>query len=321
MEKLFPGFYKIEVPLPDNPLKATNSYIIKGNQRDLIIDTGMDKEECLSSMLKALKELEIDLNRTDFFITHLHIDHLDLVIRLATSTSRVFLNKPDAEVLGNTEMWERLFDLTEKHGFPYEQFKKAMSGRSEERSKIKNTVEIVEVREGDVITVGDYRFYCLETPGHTWGHMCLYEEDWKILVSGDHILTDITPVILSWAHQNNPLKQYISSLDKVYELDIDMVLPGHRSFIYDCPQRIRELKEHHDRRLQEIRDILQHFNEGTAFEIASRMEWDLLQSWEKAPIMQKWFATGEAIAHLNYLEEKGNIKSKEKNGKIFFSLA
>jgi len=61
--------------------------------------------------------------------------------------------------------------------------------------------------------------------------MCLYEPDKKIFVSGDHILADITPNISTWNELANPLKEYLSSLDKVYPLDVSLVLPGHRSLI------------------------------------------------------------------------------------------
>ena len=58
--------------------------------------------------------------------------------------------------------------------------------------------------------------------------MCLYEPNKKILVSGDHILNNITPNIQLWSDRWNPLKEYLTSLDKVYEFDIELVLPGHR---------------------------------------------------------------------------------------------
>jgi hypothetical protein len=47
----------------------------------------------------------------------------------------------------------------------------------------------------------------------------------------------------------------------------------------------------------------------TAYEIASRMTWDIrCDSWEAFPLAQKWFATGEAISHLRYLKEEGRIE-------------
>jgi 2,4-dienoyl-CoA reductase (NADPH2) len=79
----------------------------------------------------------------------------------------------------------------------------------------------------------------------------------KILVAGDHILNDITPNIQLWSDERNPLEEYFASLDKVSELDIELVLPGHRSIFRNCRERIQELKQHHQKRLDEIISILE----------------------------------------------------------------
>jgi len=92
IEELLPDLYRVEVPLPRSPLKALNSYIIKGNGRFLIVDTGMNREECLIPMRSALEKLNIDLEKTDFFITHLHADHSGLVGKLSTDSSKVYFN-------------------------------------------------------------------------------------------------------------------------------------------------------------------------------------------------------------------------------------
>ena len=70
------------------------------------------------------------------------------------------------------------------------------------------------------MNVGDYRFEYVETPGHTKGHTCLYEPERKILVAGDHILLDITPNISLWNYEQDLLKEYMTSLDKVCKLDV-----------------------------------------------------------------------------------------------------
>jgi len=147
----------------------------------------------------------------------------------------------------------------------------------------------------------------VETPGHTKGHTCLYESAKKILIAGDHILNDITPNIQCWSDQENPLKSYLTSLDKVYKFEVDLVLPGHRRLFKNYIERIDELKQHHQRRADEVVSILSNGSK-TAFQVASEMTWDIkYESWQHFPAAQKWFATGEAIAHLRYLEEKGMI--------------
>jgi len=120
--------------------------------------------------------------------------------------------------------------------------------------------------------------------------------------------------------EQNPLQDYLSSLDKVNDIEIDLVLPGHRRRITDHRTRIAELKEHHERRLKEVLSILGD-DPRTAFQVASRMTWDLdCDSWEEFPRAQKWFATGEAIAHVRYLERKRFIVRKDEERMTAFTL-
>ena len=116
------------------------------------------------------------------------------------------------------------------------------------------------------------------------------------------------------------LKEYLESLDKVYQLDIELVLPGHREIFRNSKDRIQELKDHHQKRLDEIIAILRKGRKN-AFQIASRMIWDITyDSWDLFPVSQKWFATGEAISHLKFLEQKGIIYKQIMDQKVVYSL-
>ena len=135
-----------------------------------------------------------------------------------------------------------------------------------------------------------------------------------------HILNDITPNIQLWSDEWNPLKEYLASLDKVYEIDIELVLPGHRGIFENCKERIEELEKHHERRLDEIISILGKSNKN-AFQVASQMSWDIIcDSWDLFPVSQKWFATGEAISHLKYLEGIGKIQAEMRGRERVYSL-
>jgi glyoxylase-like metal-dependent hydrolase (beta-lactamase superfamily II) len=148
--------------------------------------------------------------------------------------------------------------------------------------------------------------------------MCLYEPNQKILVSGDHILFDITPNITSWPNMENTLDEYLKNLDKVYPLDVNLVLPGHRSIEKNHRQRILELKVHHRARADEILAALGQ-DTKTAYQIAPLVTWNVsYNSWEQFPTPQKFFATGEVIAHLKYLEGEGSLHSGLKDGQTFF---
>lgn len=326
IETVFPNFYKIEIPLPQSPLKATNSYLIRGRRRCLIVDTGMNRRACMTAMRSALDELRVDPDATDYFITHLHADHLGLVGDLAAKTSRIFFGKAEAALVqaiaGDAGgRVDRLFRFYLSNGFPEEELRKSVENHPGFRYGSKRRLDFSPIEEGGRIEAGDYRFDCVETPGHSPGHMCLYEPEKKILLSGDHILNDITPNITRWPELDNPLKAYFESLRKVYSFEVDLVLPGHRSAFADHRKRIGELQAHHRKRLAETSAALK-MGEKTAWETAPHLTWDIeAKSWEAFPSVQKWFAIGEVIAHLNYLVGEGSVRKRREGGIILYSLA
>jgi len=325
VDEILPNLYRAEIPLPRNPLKSLNSYMIKGDGRFLIVDTGFNREECIREMDSALQELGVDLEKTDFFITHLHADHLGLVGNLASDSSKVYFSEREASYMsvpkekGGTREDQAAVYLM--NGFPQDEMERAIGTHPGHLFGPQRRIEFTPLKEGDTIDIGDYSFTCIDTPGHTPGHMCLYESSKKILMSGDHILLDITPNICFWPQMDDALKEYLASLDKVYPMDVDLVLPGHRTIWNDHRKRIEELHAHHQGRLNEVLFALEE-GEKTAYEIAPCVSWDVnYKTWDLFPPAQKWFATGEVIAHITYLERIDMIKRQVKEGTILYSLA
>jgi len=320
IEEVGTHLYKIEIPLPRNPLKALNSYLVKSPERNLIIDTGWNQQECMDAMQAGLKELEIDIKKTDFFITHLHTDHLGLVANLVTDTSTIYFNQPEADRIKSGIFLDDLMNFARLNGFPEKELQQIPHAHPGFKFRSKGPLSFHILKEGDTLRVSDYVFHCVETPGHSKGHMCLYEPSKKIFVAGDHILDGITPTIALWSDEWNPLKEYLKSLDRVYQLDIELVLPGHREVFRNPKKRIQELKDHHQKRLDEIIAILRKGRKN-AFQVASRMTWDITyDSWDLFPVSQKWFATGEALSHLKYLEEQGVVRKEMRQNKRIYCL-
>ncbi|UCE54073.1 MAG: MBL fold metallo-hydrolase [Desulfobacterales bacterium] len=320
-DEILPNLFRIKIPLPESPLKYLNSYVIRDSQKNLIIDTGLNRKECLEAMQNGLQKLGVELKQSDIFITHLHADHFGLVSKLASDSSYIFFSRPEKELMESWEGFGAMIAYAGKNGFPENELKAALDKHPGAKYGSDWIPELKVLDDGDKITVGDHNFKCVATPGHTMGHICLYEPTKKVLVAGDHILIDITPNIQCWSDSQNPLKHYLASLDKVYNLEVDLVLPGHRRLIEDHHARINELKEHHKNRLNEVLDILKTPDQH-AFQIASQMTWDLAaENWDHFPVAQKWFATGEAISHLRYLEEEGKVRRKTDGQLTLFYLS
>jgi len=322
IEEIMSQLYRIEIPLPNSPLKYINSYLIKSGKRCLIIDTGMNRDECREAMTSSIQKLGVDLGQTDFYITHVHSDHVGLAGNMVTPTSKTYLNWKEIPVFDQvyTDIYRTsLFQSHSPHGFPKKTLEEALRAMPGFKFSPAKGVTFSGVEDGTSIETGSYTFQCVETPGHSMGHMCLYEPKRKLLISGDHILFDITPHIGLSLGLDNPLGCYLSSLERIDKLDIKLILPGHRRCGSDHHKRIEEIKAHHKLRLTEIVQSLSH-GEQTAYEITSQLTWDLnYPSWKHFPSLQKYLAVDETIAHLKYLEDLGQVQEWESGSRILFS--
>lgn len=310
--------YKLDIPLPNNPLKNLNSYIILGQERNLLIDTGFNTRVCFEAMMSELSILAVDLKQTDIFLTHMHADHVGLVSRLATDSSKIYMSAVDAAFLNSLDLpetQEYLISSNVSEGFPPEEFMRFVSNNAAKSMVTAKPLAYTGLSNGDALSYGGYQFTCLLTPGHTPGHMCLYESDMKLMFLGDHVLFGITPNIVRWPSFDNSLKQYLDSLRKIGSYDIAAALPAHRGVDGTVSERIISITEHHEMRLHEVAHIIRNCPGLTAYDIAGRMRWDIqCDSWADFPLIQKWFAVGEALAHIDFLLSEGEITLEEKDG-------
>ena len=318
IKEIYKDIYQIKVPLPRNPLREMNSYLIKGEKRHLLIDTGFNWPECKKAQLSAMDLLGVKWSDVDFFLTHVHGDHSGLVAALADKDASVYCSKIGLDFLNKSfedNYWEKAKAFYINNGFPEEKL-------TEPIFTIEDSFAIGEVnynfiKDGDKINVGEYSFICVSTPGHSPGHMCLYEPKQKLLVSGDHILDDITPNIAVHVNdRGNVLEDYLASLKITEQLKVDLVLPGHRSLIYDHKKRIREIQLHHKERLAETKNIVKD-RKLQAYNVAELMRWNV--GWDQLTKQQRTFALGEAIAHLDYLEQKGQVRFYQEGMKGFYT--
>lgn len=325
-EEVFPDIFRIEVPLPNNPLKSLNSYLVKGKPRHLLIDTGFNRQECWQALTESLQQLSVHTNQLDIFVTHLHADHCGLATELATSdqatiwasaSDGAFVNKI---IKNDMRHWNSWFVETNAHGLDKELLEELKQTHPAIIYAPEHAIHFTPAQKGDALHYGNYTLDVLSTPGHTPDHLSLYIASEKILFSGDMILGDITPNIAHWPETKDSLGDYFKSLDELAQLDIACTLPGHRNIVHNTAARISELKTHHHARLQEVIEILAT-GAQTAAEVASQMHWSMRgMTWTEFPPPQKWFATNEALAHLDHLVTKKKSTVEKHNEKFYFSL-
>ena len=305
-----PEVYCINVPLPDNPLRNLNSYVIRTPECGLVIDTGFNRPECRDALWAGIEELKLDLSKTRLFLTHFHSDHIGLVWDFVERGVPVYMGRADYEYhrrlrAGGLLAMEKRFIA---EGFPEEEMARQSSENQSRKFAPRPGFPVNELEEGDTIPMGELDVRAIYTPGHTPGNMILYLPRSELLFSGDHILFDITPNISAWPQIANPLSDYIASLQKVRALPICAAFPAHRAAGSDVRQRIDQIIEHHRQRLDEIYQTCVAHPGSTGYDIAGQIKWSARGlGWGEFPPHQRWFAMGETLAHLHYLEEKGRL--------------
>lgn len=160
--------------------------------------------------------------------------------------------------------------------------------------------------------IGKEEYEVIFTPGHSDGLVCFYQKENKVLISTDHILPKITPNISYWFHgNNNPLRSYFLSLEKMMKLNVEYVIPSHGKPFYDANKRINELIAHHHDRLAET---LYHIKEpSTVYEVCQRLFPTQLTVHEMR------FAIGETLAHLEYLKYEGESVCELQDGCWYYA--
>ena len=84
------------------------------------------------------------------------------------------------------------------------------------------------VGDADVLTMGDREWVAVHTPGHTADHLCLWDPNGGVMISGDHVLPTITPHISGLTRDPDPLARFFDSLDRMTDFDgVNTVLPAH----------------------------------------------------------------------------------------------
>jgi glyoxylase-like metal-dependent hydrolase (beta-lactamase superfamily II) len=332
IREVFPNLFQIRVPLPRNPLGHLNSYLIKSGGKTLLIDTGLNFPQAFQSLCQGLSDARIKPQMlTDILLTHFHVDHVGLIpsFREVSVRARLWIHRVEAGLsrfmVEDFENYTRnMENFLKVNGAPPSI---AMNLRSfhpaffTPKAYEELAVNAFPLDDGQEIFIGDYCFQVLWTPGHSPGHICLYEPNLKALISGDHVLPTITPHVSQFLEGTDPLADYLKSLEKVGNFDVKIVLPAHETAFTNLLERVKQLKSHHEQRLKEVVGGLGG-GRATPYMLASKVRWNVnYKSWEDFPPFQKYLALGEALSHLTFLEKRGVVKKIDEGGKVFYEIS
>jgi endoribonuclease LACTB2 len=155
---------------------------------------------------------------------------------------------------------------------------------------------VTALSDGDDVETQGATLRALWTPGHACDHLCFYMREEKVLFTGDVVLGAGTTVI----PRDGDLGDYLASLRKLLELDVDVIYPAHGPAVHEPQKKIRDYIAHRELR---DRQILATLAAGprTVGEIVSEVYTDVPEFLHGAAAMS-------VSAHLRKLEREGRVQ-------------
>lgn len=326
------GVYQIKIDVPFG-VKFVSLYLFKLEDKTILIDSGLNMGNWKKYLFSAFQEIKISIQDIDYcIITHVHTDHVGLApyLKKKNPELNILMHDITHELLKWETNGENLKDLEQQareiaiklkqYGMSEEQGKKIVQFFTYWPQFLQYQKPNIILHDGDILFDN---LDILWTPGHSFGHICIFDKEKKYLFSGDHILSRITPHIGNFvvptylAEQykdydfNNILKQYLASLDKIDNLNPKIIFPGHQEIIYNPHERIEQIKEHHNNRLAALSSLIIN-NPMTPYKISK------VHFGEDLNEINSIMALSEVLGHLLYLEAKEEVKKIEKNGQFLY---
>ena len=311
-----PDIYEIKVPFTNLATTATNCYVVKDNDDALVIDTGAPTDRGFEVLTQSLAEIGVDQESVRYFCTHLHFDHAGLINRLAHHNPIVYASLADLNTMTGTYLGEfdaEMLDILYQEGMPYAEAQAHLAENSHNAGPDffdYRLCQMCYVQQDDIIDVGRYQLRVIETPGHTRGHLCLYEPTSGILFGGDHILYVVSPGIELFPDGGDSLGTYFSSLRRCRDLQASQLLIAHGGNHRDFESRIDWLRDHHHERLDVACNVIRENPGLRGMQVSKRMPWNVHRPWSGLTIGQRWAIVSLGVSVLIHLVGQGRIVRK-----------
>ena len=319
------GVYWVRMPLEITGLNHINLWLLQDGPGWTIVDTGMNTDRIHDLWEGVFADFLGGLPVTRVICTHFHPDHMGQAGWLTRRwdcdlwmTHREWLQGRVAELDQHDKMpgWQVDFfrqlglsdtALAEIQNTSYTQFRDSVTPIPP---------QVHSVREGQMIRIGDHDWQGIIGRGHSPEHLCLYNAETHVMISGDQILPRIPPHIGLHASEPeaNPLQFYLDTLANFNHLPEDtLVLPAHGLPFYGLHPRLAFLRQHHDERLALLEDFCAEPTRVlSTLKVMFRRE---LNPFEAI------LAMGESLSHLHYLMGQGRIVRKTSDDGVWLYQA
>ncbi|OLN21278.1 MBL fold metallo-hydrolase [Domibacillus antri] len=307
--------YRAAIPVPF-PMKYVYCYLLQEQDSWTIVDTGLKTDEAIAAWEKIFSELNIrDQDVRSIILTHFHPDHFGMSGWLQKKTGApVYMSEIDIEMADRawgteSQQPNRVREMFLQHGTPGELAEAIEHNMKRLASKVRPLPKLTPL-PSSTVEMGRSQWEIIEVPGHTDGIVCFYEKRKQYALISDHVLDKITPNISLWPGcAENPLRNYMRSLERVQSLEVKTALTAHGELIMNLSERADQIISHHEKRLSKIEEALR--DGQSAYDIAVSL------FHTRSLSTHQWrFAIAEVIAHLEYLAQEQRVE-KEWNGQLF----
>ncbi len=319
MQEIADHFFRITLPMPFR-LQHVQIYAIVHQGRVTLFDTGMNSPEAFAKLERSLADLGCSIRDVErIYITHHHTDHVGMAGRirresgaeiLFSEASRLYIR----ENANQEKLAQVLRDFYAVHGLP----EKALGMMSKLLAHFRNSQVPFDpdscpaLMESHTVYGRPVRVY--NTPGHTRGHVVFFFPGDGILLSGDHVLPDITPNLSPdlFDREFRVLRSFLASLREISALPVKRIWPAHGEPFSNLQKRVDEILLHHEERKALV---LASVRKGTRQAVS--VSADLFGP--DLPDFDQYLAVNETYVHLVELMDEGLVAQTEKGTQLFYT--
>lgn len=306
-ERVLPGVFRLRLPLPWPGVPHCNAWAVAAGDGFVLFDTGMHGPDSLAHLERALAMCNLRLQDTRLVVcTHAHSDHCGQVATIVQRAGCEVWMHPNHEHL--TRMVEdpdavfaRRIEVARQSGVPEEPLRRYAAERGSRGSGIAGPIEPDrDLLSGVSVPTDLGEWVAYETPGHAPSHVCLFQPERRVLISGDHLLGRIS-LYFDHGYSPDPVGEFLSSLDVVQRLGARLCLAGHGRTFTDVHAHIQGNRALVGERLEAVRGALGE-DPLTAFEVVPHVYGSSLSSDNAHWLLSK------TLGYLTHLQTIGEIR-------------
>jgi len=312
--------YQVTLPTPYK-VGPVNIYVIK-NRPVTLIDAGADTPEAYKMLRHMLPQLGVKISGIErVLLTHSHPDHSGLAAKIAAESGAAVMAHPKEirKMAQNMDLVEERLPHVLETGIPTDTLRAIQAIRDELPHTAPVDKRMHEVLDGSLLEFEDgVSLQVLHLPGHSPGHVCLYNPEQKFFFAGDFMLPHITPNPLMEPDPDRPgrrlptLSQYLQGLERVEKMDISVVFPGHGGAFNDYHGVIDNVRGHHDAQVKLMLGMLNQ--ELNTYQLCRKI-YPHLGGWDV------FLGLSEIQANLDLMMANQLIGSYKRNGVVYYQTA